>query len=150
MAERSLGRTLWNLFLALLNATLILLALCLFLGWKVAEATNGMAAEVADRLAEFSPVRDELRNLAADVSALRGDLAEARGAAEDRRAEAYARLDGEIGDLAVRIDAIVGQAETLVDAPGELIDQAVAAAGAEARRTVEGLGVCVAPNAPPA
>ena len=31
MADRSLGRTLWNLFLALLNATLILVALCLWL-----------------------------------------------------------------------------------------------------------------------
>lgn len=150
MADRSLGRTVWNLVLALLNATLILVAVCLFLGWKVAETTNGMVAGVADRLAEFTPVRDELRALSGDIGALRDDLAAAQAGADDRRAAAYARMSGEIDAVSARLDAVLGQAEALVAAPEELIDQAVAAAGAEARQTVQAFGVCVAPETPPA
>ncbi|MEM0946822.1 MAG: hypothetical protein AAGK37_05420 [Pseudomonadota bacterium] len=149
MADRSLGRTLWNLFLALFNATLILLALCLFLGWKVAEATNGIAAEVANRLAEFSPVRDELRSLADDIEGLRDTLATAQDSADARRTAAYAEMRGEVEALASRVDAVVEKAETLVEAPEDLIDHAVAAVGSEARETVATLGVCTAQDAAP-
>jgi hypothetical protein len=60
---RTLGRTLWSLLLAVLNATLILLALCLWLAWHVLSEARAISGGLADGLAHMTPVTSELAGL---------------------------------------------------------------------------------------
>ena len=60
MADRTLGRTLWNLFLALLNATLILVVVSLALAWGVSNNLRSITADFAQNLIDVAPLRDEV------------------------------------------------------------------------------------------
>ncbi|UWQ81108.1 hypothetical protein K3725_08965 [Leisingera sp. S132] len=63
--------TLFDLAKALLNATLILLALCLFLGWKLMTAAEGATANAAAIADRVLPLRTDLEALQAEAAALR-------------------------------------------------------------------------------
>ncbi|MFT5438253.1 MAG: hypothetical protein ACI9MJ_000111 [Alphaproteobacteria bacterium] len=60
--NRRLGRTLRNLGLALLNATLILVALCLWLGWELASTMTSITSDFAANLVSIDQVRGEIRD----------------------------------------------------------------------------------------
>lgn len=101
MTERSLGRTLWTLFLAVLNATLILLALCLWLGWSLFSTVERITDDVAEITTTVLPVRAEIRDLTTQIGETRGALAALRAggaepelclALEERLVAAEARL----------------------------------------------------------
>ena len=57
MSDRSLWATLRTLALAFLNATLILAALVLWLGWRTADAVHEASDDVRLALAELIPLR---------------------------------------------------------------------------------------------
>ena len=75
---RTLPQTLGQLALALLNATLILLALCLWLGWGAASAVRDVSGDMAMRKEVLTGLRDDLQGLTAEVAALRSDLAQGK------------------------------------------------------------------------
>ena len=75
---RTLPQTLGQLALALLNATLILLALCLWLGWGAASAVRDVSGDMAMRKEVLTGLRDDLQGLKAEVAALRSDLAQGK------------------------------------------------------------------------
>ena len=143
--DRSLGRTLGQLALALLNATLILVALCLFLAWRVVTAADGVAASVAQSMVELSPIREEMQGVTAGVANLRADLAALRDAPG-------ATLAPELTARVERLDARVGRMDArlaeLGDSADEMVETAIAQAGEEARGIVETVLRCVPPTAP--
>lgn len=67
-------KTLFDLAKALVNATLILLALCLFLGWKLMAAAEGVTANAEAIADQAAPLRTAITGLQADVSALRSSM----------------------------------------------------------------------------
>lgn len=146
-SNRSLGRTLGQLALALLNATLILVALCLFLAWRVVSAADDVAANVAQSVIELSPIREEMQGLTSEVADLRTDLAALRDAPG-------ATLTPELTARVERLDARVAQMDTRIaeigDGADALVESAIAQAGEEARGVVETVLRCVPPTAPEA
>ncbi|NOD34184.1 MULTISPECIES: hypothetical protein [unclassified Ruegeria] len=70
-----MAKTLKDLLLALLNATLILVALCLFLGWQLASKVESITAEFSETVQVVAPLREETTNIRTELAALRDDLA---------------------------------------------------------------------------
>ena len=66
-----------DLLLACLNATLILVALCLFLLWQLSGTVERISGEFAKNLDVLSPVSTRIESLTQEVAALRADLANA-------------------------------------------------------------------------
>ena len=59
-------KTLKDLALALLNATLLLIALCLFLAWLVSSRVDGMLATFASNLELVGPLREDVQAMTAE------------------------------------------------------------------------------------
>ena len=59
--DLSLAITLKDLFRALLNATLTLLALCLFRGWKLAQSINNIKSGFVENPQQVVPLREQVQ-----------------------------------------------------------------------------------------
>lgn len=124
-----MAKTIKDLLLALLNATLILLALCLFLGWKLAQSVDGIRAGFAENLQVIAPLRDEAQGIRGELAGLRSDL-------RAIRQQDLATLDPEtrtklnnaldrLSDLETNLEETQTRLAGLVDNPENLIDYAV-------------------------
>jgi hypothetical protein len=137
--RRRLPRVLADLGLALLNATLILVALCLFLAWQTARQMNDLAGTFAQNLIEVEPLRDELRQTRAEIGGLRDDLAglgSAGGALSDS-------AEAGIAALQTRVDGMVGRLDALAGAPERLTAMAVTQITDGMARTITRFSGCV-------
>jgi hypothetical protein len=146
MSERPLWSTLRNLALALLNATLILAALVLWLAWRTADRVHEVTEDFDIALVEVAPLGDGLRALTAEVAGLRADLE----ALKDAPAEGVAAI-GE--DLALRLDTLesriamaTGRVDALLLEPEVLIDRAIDASAEEMKEAVADLRGCTLPT----
>lgn len=133
MAERGFGRRLGSFLLALLNATLVLAALCLWLAWGALSAAERVAGQLGDAAQTVLPLRAEIAALTEEIAGARADLAA-------RRAEGAT----DIAAIERRIAAVEAQLQDLTAAvaglgadPDALIAQAVSSA-------FDGLGDAVA------
>ena len=133
MAERSLGRRVGNLVLALLNATLILAALCLWLAWGALSAAERVSGQIEEAAQTVLPLRTEIVSLTEEIAATRAELAELRSDGAADRAGLERRIAGVETELARLTDAVT---ELAAD-PEVLIDRAVTSA-------FDGLGETVA------
>lgn len=122
--------TLKDLVLAMLNATLILLALTLFLGWKFLAAVDTARTGLTETLAEAAPLRSEVAAMRSDIRGLREEISLlANRASPDPSAlreigQGMDRLEG-------RLDAAQGALNTLARQPEDLLfGAAQSAAGA--------------------
>lgn len=70
-----MAKTLKDLVLALLNATLVLIALCLFMGWKLASSVDNITTSFSENLKIVTPLREEAQGIRGELAALRSDLA---------------------------------------------------------------------------
>ena len=68
-------KTVKDLILALINATLILIALCLFLGLMVMNRANDITATFASNLIKLEPLKDEVSAAREDIAGLRTYIA---------------------------------------------------------------------------
>ncbi|NOD63006.1 MULTISPECIES: hypothetical protein [unclassified Ruegeria] len=123
-----MAKTLKDLLLALLNATLILVALCLFLGWQLASKVESITAEFSQTLQAVAPIRDEVSGTRSELAALRADLADlslenpgANSAAAQELRSALARLNS----LEQKLQAAQERLSSLSDEPQVLIAQAI-------------------------
>jgi hypothetical protein len=133
------------LALALLNATLILVALCLFLAWNLAREVDEISTDFAQSLIDINPVRDDIRDLTFEVASLRADLeavmTQTGDARDTAQTEAIARLDA----VNTRISGIADQAQALLDEPEALVDYAIDATAREMKEGVADLRGCTLP-----
>jgi hypothetical protein len=136
--------TLRNLILAIINSTLILLALCLWLGWRLTAEVHAVTDEVARNLAPVQPLRDEVAALGAEVAGLRADLASVGDQAGTALPETVERLGAEAERFQAKLAALSEQAETVATDPGLLIDRAVAAAAVSFGDQAQRLKGCTA------
>lgn len=133
MAERSLVRSVGNLVMALLNATLILAALCLWLAWGALSAAERVSGQIEEAAQTVLPLRTEIVSLTEEIAATRAELAELRSDGAADRAGLEQRIAGVEAELARLTDAVT---ELGAD-PEVLIDRAVTSA-------FDGLGETVA------
>lgn len=145
-ADRRLGRTFGQLGLALLNATLILVALCLFLTWRILSTAEGFSANVAQTVIEMSPIRDDLQEMTSEVVALRADLAalrDAPGAAVAPELTARVeRLDARIEEMGGRVEQMDARLVELRDGADEIFESAISQVGGGAQAVVETILRC--------
>lgn len=69
-----MGRLITELLKALLNATLLLLAICLFFGWQLMGRVEDVTARITAAVAEVAPVRDRVEALREEIAGLRADV----------------------------------------------------------------------------
>ncbi|MFV0334391.1 MAG: hypothetical protein ACK5JR_10025 [Tropicimonas sp.] len=119
---RPFPRALRDLALALLNATLILVALCLFLALRLADRVDAIAETAAQGLVSVAPLHEDMQGMTREVAALRGELAtlsqtggEAASEAARALSDRLERVDEQVAALRSRI----GTAEIAPDTPTE-------------------------------
>ncbi|SDW29474.1 hypothetical protein SAMN05444358_101434 [Ruegeria halocynthiae] len=123
-----MAKTLKDLLLALLNATLILLALCLFLGWKLAQSVEHIRSGFAENLQLVAPLREQAQGIRGELTALRSDLAtlsspDTQLDAADRQ-QLNAALQ-RLGNVEDKLEDTQARLANLVENPEDLIDHAI-------------------------
>lgn len=126
MAKSSIGRTAANLALAVLNATLILAAICLWFAWGAFSAANDVADTLSEATARITPVRSDIQSLTSEIAELRSALSEIQASAQNEPARLTAVTD-EISALRAEIASVGTKLETIAADPDNLIDRAVKA-----------------------
>ncbi|MDU8944271.1 hypothetical protein [Ovoidimarina sediminis] len=124
MTGTRFSRLLKDLLLALINATLLLAALCLWLGWSVLSTVENVSENIASTTDNISELGQQVGMVAGEIREVRRDI----DALADREEPVildglYTRLDAleaELHDLNERLEQIRTSST-------ELIDYAVAA-----------------------
>lgn len=147
MAERSVGRSVGNLLLAFLNATLILAALCLWLAWEAFSAAERVSGQIEEAARTVLPLRAEIVAMTEEIVAARADLADLRAAGAADRETLERRIAGVEAELA----ALTAAVSELDADPEMLIDRAVTSAFAGLGEAIAGIlaslrGAAVAPG----
>lgn len=137
--------TVGNLILALCNATLILLALCLWLAWNVVGTARSIATEVGTRIGDLQPVRVEMAALTGEVAALRASL-EAMAAQEGgATVVALQGLRDQVVVMDQKFAGLNARLGAVIDDPTALIDHAIGTAATAAQAGISGLMNCSVP-----
>ncbi|WP_170330905.1 hypothetical protein [Ruegeria arenilitoris] len=123
-----MAKTLKDLVLALLNATLILVALCLFLGLKLSQSIESIRDGFAENLQLVTPLRDQAQSIRGELAAVRSDLAAIR--AQDGTLDSVVRQKlnatlQRLNDLETKLETTQSQLAGLAEKPEELIDHAI-------------------------
>jgi uncharacterized small protein (DUF1192 family) len=147
MTERRLAPTLRNLALALLNATLILAALVLWLTWRTADAVHDVTEDVDLALVGLDPVRTDLALLRDEVSGLRADIAALSTSGPGGARTLTEPIEQRIAALDRRIADAVARADRLTSDPAVLIDRAIGSVAENLTRSVARLRDCVPADA---
>ena len=138
--------TLKNLVLALLNATLILIAVSLFLLWKVTQTADAIVTGFAQELAIVAPLRDDLQAATAELAALRGDLETLGARSGGISSAALQRLQLRVDALGSDIAGARQSVQELARAPELLVDHAIETASREFSRRAMEIRGCGAPE----
>lgn len=128
MAWTRIGRALGNLGLAMINATLILLALCLWLAWQLGSEVSAITDGIAGDLLAVQPLRDDVTGLTEQIAALRSDLEIAGDQAGADAVEALDRLRERSARLEDRLADLSGLVARISEDPGLLLDRGIALA----------------------
>jgi prefoldin subunit 5 len=130
MAARSFGRRLGDLALALLNASLILAALCLWLAWSALRAAERVGEDLRQVSENVLPLRAEIAGLSAEIAAARDDLARLReaGAATEALEAQVAGLETELRELTETVRSLAAGADVTVE---QAVEAAFASLGAQ-------------------
>lgn len=144
-------KTIKDLLLAALNATLILIAVCLFLFWQISKTVERSATAFAKNIHILEPVRSDLNALATEVAALRKDLAEIANGSDARASQIARTLDDKAKAIQTDIAQVrvtLAQAGTkIAEAPEELVTSAVTSATESAGQALMDLRGCSKPEA---
>ncbi|NVO55588.1 hypothetical protein HW561_07285 [Rhodobacteraceae bacterium B1Z28] len=123
-----MARTLKDLLLALLNATLILVALCLFLGWKLASTVDGITSRFSENLQIVTALREDAQGIRGELAALRSDLATIPvdgGVVDNITAQRITTTLTRLNDVEDKLKSAQAKFADLADSPDVLIDQAI-------------------------
>lgn len=148
MSNRRLGTTLKNLVLALLNATLILLALCLWLGLRIASDFRGATENLSLNLGLVQPLQQNAATIATQVAGLRADLAAASDRVGELPPEVIENLREKSDQLQAPLDKLSQMAERIAIDPGILAERAAIAAVAKLGQEAQQLRQCRLPSDP--
>lgn len=123
-----MAKTLKDLLLALLNATLILVALCLFLGWKLASTVEDVTSGLSEKLQVVTPLRDEAQGIREQLSGLRSDLARIQEDGLVSNTVVSLRMSNTLDKLETietKLQTVQTRFAELAESPDQLIDHAI-------------------------
>lgn len=140
-------KTLKDLFLAFLNATLILVALCLFLLVLLVSKANSLSDSFDEKLALVTPIQDNIKSTLSEATALRKDLSALRDQSTSVSSDAMKRIETRIDGLNEQLSTMQGSLQTLTQAPNELVDHAIESAADQVVLGVARIKGCTAPEA---
>lgn len=121
MAQRSFGQRIGQLALSLVNATLLLAVLLLWMAWSVLSAAERVSSQFSNAAATALPLRSDIIALTDEVTAARADLAQLRATGEQDSAALAMRLSAVEAQLTELTAFVAG----LGAEPGQLIEEAV-------------------------
>ncbi|NRB16459.1 MAG: hypothetical protein HRU33_02470 [Rhodobacteraceae bacterium] len=124
-----------DLLKAMINATLLLLALCLFLGWMLMSSVQGVTAKVTEAITQVAPVQHRIEGLRLEVAGLRTDIS--------RRPELA--LSGQLTALDQRLTALQHEMSELRQLPSDIIAIAAQTAASELVGHLGQLTSCLPP-----
>lgn len=147
-------RVLRDLALAMINATLILVALCLFLGLRLSGRVDAILSNAAQNLVSVAPLREDVQGLTAEVAGLRDDISALRDntgemTSDTARAvtERLERFNARLDTVDQRMAALRERVASVNLDPEALIDHAIATASAELAASFATLAGCEIPKA---
>lgn len=139
-----------DLLLALINATLLLAAVCLFFLWQISNTVERASGAFAENLQVLKPVTSELKSLTTEVSTLRGDLQAIASNSEDFTSEKAQQLQGRISTIENRLDDMQKNVHGVMSkaqaAPEHLVEVAVTKATTDLSNMVFDLRGCTRPE----
>lgn len=138
-----MGKTLKDLFLAVLNATLILVALCLFLLLMVLNRANSLTETFAEHLQIVTPLQESVQTTGAEIAALRSDLADLKNQSGEASSATMTRIQDRVETMETRLADMQGTMAELRGVPERLLDQAITKAGDQAVISVTRIRGCV-------
>ncbi len=148
-----LWRALRDLGFAMINATLILIALCLFLGLRLTARIDSLTTTFSQNLISAEPLRTDILGLTAEFASVRTELSDLRsqsaalttGAAVAMTAKIDA-LDARIGTAQSRVDGVIAQVLSVDLDPTEMLENAARVAVDEFATQIAGIGNCTLPG----
>ncbi|TCL09209.1 hypothetical protein BXY66_1254 [Shimia isoporae] len=140
-------KTVKDLLLALLNATLILVALCLFLLWQVSRSGERIAASFAQSLTQLNPVEQSVDGLREEVVTLRNDLRSLTEGSAELSEAAVARFEVGASRLDRALSNIEGEMAKLAATPENLTDYAIDRTAERVSKELQALMQCRQPDA---
>lgn len=138
-----MAKTLKDLLLAMLNATLILVVLCLVLALTVVNRASSLTATFAENLNVVEPLQQSVQDTGAEVAALRTDLAALRDPSQDVSSATITRIQDRVTGLESKLNDMQASLASLRDAPKTLVDHAIATAGDQAVQSIGQIKGCV-------
>lgn len=135
-----------DLSVALLNATLILLALCLFLAWKVVNTADDIASNFARNLVTVDPLRADLQATTDELTALRQDVAQLLAQSGEVKSATLKRIATRLEKMDNRMVDARDSISDLSEAPYRLVDHAIKTAADSLAQTAMNIRGCVPPQ----
>lgn len=139
-------KTLKDLLLAMINATLILVALCLFLLWQVSGAAERVVATFAQNLDIIQPLNDQVTEMRAEVASLRSDLRALPTNTTDQANLAKQRLLTRADALQTGLVDINESLQTIAETPDRLMSQGMDRLASKASAGATSVLSCLKPD----
>jgi len=114
-------KTLKDLLLALINATLILVALCLFLVLMITQSAERTAERFTDVLSNLAPVRDRVEAVETGIAGLRSDVQALSSASSPTAQAAALRLQSRMDSLETALTGVQAELARLNEVPDQVI-----------------------------
>jgi len=128
-------KTILDLLKAMINATLLLLALCLYLGWMLVSSIQDVTGKVTEAVTQVTPVQDRIQDLQLEVAGLRRDITTRPDLA----------VTGQLNTLDQRLASLQQEMTGLRQLPNDIIQNAVQTAAAELAGPLGQLASCLPP-----
>ena len=117
-----------DLFLAMINATLILIALCLVLALTVVNRANAITETFATNLIKLEPLRDEASQVRQDIATIRSDIADLKAKPNAFGEAALSQLGTRVDVLSDSLNEMEHSIQEVKQMPYDLTDHAITTA----------------------
>ena len=136
-------KTLKDLFLAMLNATLILIAVILLLLTLLLTKANSLSEAFAQSLVALQPLEAGIDTVNSEVNRMKADVIALKQQSQGVSFAKLEELEQGLGKIEAHLADINSSMATLAETPERLLDDAVASAADKAVRGAERLRGCV-------
>ncbi|WP_299353102.1 hypothetical protein [uncultured Shimia sp.] len=140
-------KTVKNLLLAMVNATLILIVLALFLIWQISNTAERVAGNFAENLDVLKPVTSGVGDLQTEVAALRADVAALATGSQVGLGQRRAEIDRRLGALDLKLEGFNSSLAQIAETPDRLMEAAIETAADKAASTIIDMRNCQKPEA---
>lgn len=140
-------KTLRNLLLAMINATLILIALCLFLLWQLSSTAERVTSNFADNLHVLKPVNESIQELNMEIRAFRSNLMALTTGPSDLTGHGALQVRAQLDALQISAKGMQLALDRIADTPHRLMTKAIETTSDNAASLLIGLRDCQIPDA---